>query len=153
MQQTSLSKKGKVENMYLRIIGIGFVLVGSFARPTSAQTVTCAPADSFGIHIRDIVREVANPADTRPTGIRAKMGITAAPDSEVVLVLADSLCAVAGAALDNSEGIAPTSRELHVVKIGTSSFAVVDRRTVVGLRGFHIFSSTWVYKGYISMEG
>jgi hypothetical protein len=81
------------------------------------------------------------------------MGITAAPDSEVVLVLADSLCAVAGTALDNSEGIGPTSRELHVVKIGTSSFVVVDRRTVPGFRGFHIFSSTWVYNGYISMEG
>jgi len=81
------------------------------------------------------------------------MGITPAPDSEVVLVLTDSLCAVAGAALDNSEGIGPTSRQLHVVKIGTSSFAVVDRRTVHNLRGFHIFSNTWVYKGYISMEG
>jgi hypothetical protein len=137
--------------MLLRSLVCWFVLAGILIRPVCGQSATCAPADSFGTHVLDIVRQIANPADTIQGQVRSQLGISAAPDSEVVLVVADSLCAVAGAALDSSQGKSPSSRQLYVVKIGTSAFAVVDRRTVVTLEGIHIFSNSWVYKGNVGV--
>jgi len=135
----------------LRSIATGLVLLGAFQSPLQAQSASCATADSFATQILTIVRKLANPADTIQGQVRSKLGISSAPDSEVVLILSDSLCAVAGAALDNSEGIGPSTRQLHVVKVGTSAFAVVDRRTVVHLSGIHLFSSSWVYKGNVGL--
>jgi hypothetical protein len=135
-----------------RSVCCALVVLGLLVHPVWAQSASCAQADSFATQILTIVRKIADPADTIQAKVRSTLGISSAPDSEVVLVLADSLCAVAGAALDNSEGIGPSSRQLHVIKVGTSAYAVVDRRTVVTLGGFHIFSNTWIYKGNVGVD-
>jgi hypothetical protein len=138
---------------FLKQIATAVVVLAALAQPVLAQSATCAPADSFATQVLDIVRGIADPADSLSAVVRSRLGISAVPDSEVVLVQTDSLCAAAGAALDAFQGVGPSSRELHVVKIGSSGYAVVDRRGVVNLFAIPFFSSSWAFKGFVSLEG
>jgi hypothetical protein len=122
-----------------------------------AQTVSCAPNDSFATHLLDIARELVTPRDTNPISLRfrAKLGLSAVPDSEVVLVAVDSVCAVAAAAVKASLGPGkPTPEvEMVVVRLGTTGYVVLDRRDVYEINLFHVFGSTWIYKATVTLEG
>jgi hypothetical protein len=139
--------------MVLKSCTLALILALAEGPMAVAQTATCAPSDSFATHFLRIVREVVSPDDTTPDPLRSRLGISTVPDSEVVLVVADSVCAVAGTALDSLDRISPSTREVHVVRMGTTGYAVLDRRGVYVIYGIHIFGNTWVYKGTITLEG
>jgi len=98
---------------------------------------------------------MVDPADTTAAAHRflKAVGLYAIDTSQVTLVSADSICALAGAALDSIARIPPSTRQVYVVKIGGIGFAAVDKRDGYPLNTVPIFGTNWICKAIAGFEG
>lgn len=106
----------------------------------SGQTSGCMPADSTSEILLARITRVTTVSDFQAE--RQAYELPVLEVSDVALVAADSVCAIASDAINAASGIVET-RQVHVVRAG-SVYVVMDPAILVGDRRLMwIFDASW----------